>query len=289
MVSCGFAWGAMLVGSVAPMPAWGLAPEASTERGDDPKSPPPPPPPPIKEEEEEEEEEDDAHLLEEVIGATVVFPQDEGEIQLNLAPSYTRERGRGGRHIGRVGYEIEVGATDWLQFDVEWTAPTILGGAASPTAVGIGDVELGTQLTWMRMRGSPWSGALAFEATVPVSREESDFSEGTFTYEPYITLAVDPPAGRAQVFTNLGVEVSSEALQPFVNAGVIGAASLTRPHLVVSYSGTEAYVVPGVSLVLPAGWSLVMGVSVGLSRASDPIGVGLVLIYEINPLERRGQ
>ena len=104
--------------------------------------------------------------------------------------------------------------------------------------------------------------------------------------------ALSVVAGTAQVEQNgtyrpeLAV---SEALQPFVNAGVIGAASLTRPHLVVSYSGTEAYVVPGVSLVLPAGWGLVMGVSVGLSRASDPIGVGLVLIYEINPLERRGQ
>jgi hypothetical protein len=282
MVSCGVAWGSMLVGSVAPMPAWALAPEASAERGDDPKLR-------VEEEEVEEEEgeEDDARLLEEVLGATVVYPQDKGEIQLNLEPSYTR--GRGGRHIGRVNYEIEVGVTDWLQFDVEWTAPTILGGAAGPTAVGVGDVELGTQLTWMRMRGSPWSGALAFEATIPVSREESDFSEGTFVYEPYITLAVDPPTGRAQVFTNLGIEVSSEALQPFVSAGVIGAASLTRPHLVVSYSGPEAYVVPGVSLVLPAGWGIVMGVSVGMSRASDPIGVGLVLIYEINPLERRGQ
>lgn len=281
MVSCGFAWGSMLVGSVAPVSAWALAPTEPFDPDAHARAS-------EAEELAEEADDDDARLLEEVLGATVVYPQEKGEIQLNLAPSYTLERERG-RHIGRVNYEVEVGVTNWLQFDVEWTAPIILGAVGGPTAVGVGDVELGTQLTWMRMRGSPWSGALAFEATVPVRREESDFSEGTVSYEPYITLAVDPPTGRAQVFTNLGIELSSEEAQPFLNAGVIGAASLTRPHLVVSCTAQEAYAVPGVAFVLPAGWELLMGVSVGLSRASDPIGVGLLLIYEINPLERRSQ
>ena len=46
---------------------------------------------------------------------------------------------------------------------------------------------------------------------------------------------------------------------------------------------------PGVSIVLPAGWELVAAVSVGLSRSSDPIGAGLLLIYEFNPLERRSR
>lgn len=263
---------------MAPILAWSLAPAAAAEPGDDPGDDP--------EAEDVEDEREWELLLNEVLGATVVYPQEQGEIQLTLAPAYAHGRGR---HLAHVTYATEIGVTDWLQFELEWMAPTVAAGRGSPTAVGIGDVELGGQLTWMRMRGSPWSGALALETTLPVGREDSDFSEGTVVYEPYVTLAVDPPSGRAQVFTNLGLELSSEALQPFVNAGVIGAAGITRPYLVVAYSGSEAHAVPGVSLILPAGWELIMGIPVGLTRSSDSIGVGLVLIYEINPLERRGR
>jgi hypothetical protein len=122
-----------------------------------------------------------------------------------------------------------------------------------------------------------------------VSREPTELREGMLVYEPFVTFAVDSPSGRAQVFTNVGIELSAQEQQPFVNAGVIGAAAFTRPYLVVSCSPTEAYVVPGASLILPEGWELVVGVSAGLSRTSDPVRVGLILVYEFNPLERRGQ
>jgi len=228
-------------------------------------------------------------LLEDVFGATVVYPQEKGEIQLTLEPSYVRRRAD---HLGVITYDVEIGATDWLQFELAWTAPVIRGVGGGSTTLGVGGIELGTQLTWMRMRGSPFSGAIAFEATVPVGREsiaiESD--EGAVVYEPFITFAVDPPSGRAQVFTNMGLELSAaEEPRPFLNAGVLGAAAFTRPYVVVSCSPGEAYVVPSMGFVLPAGWQLVAGVAVGLSRRSDPIGVGLLLVYEFNPLERRRQ
>ncbi len=219
------------------------------------------------------------------MGATVVYPQERGEIQLNLAPSYAHRLR--GFHAGSLSYELEYGVTDWLQLEGGWTAPVIHGGGRSHTEVGLGEVELATQLTWMRMRGSPFSGAIAFEAALPVGREVTAPSEGAGAYEPFITFAVDATHGRAQVFTNVGAELSAEERTPFVNVGVIGAASLARPHVVVSYRPSHAYLVPGVSLVLPHGWELIAGVSVGLSRASDPIGVGIILVYELNLLERR--
>ena len=265
----------MVVGGAGCSPAWAAAPEQPAE--DDAGS------------DAEDEAEGYERLVEEVVGATVVYPQDQGEIQLTLEPSYLRRRAD---HLGIVTYDVEIGATDWLQLELAWTAPVIRGvGGGGPTAVGHGGLELGTQLTWMHMRGSPFSAALAFEANVPVGRRlialESD--EAGAVYEPFITFAVDPPSGRAQVFTNVGMELSAEERRPFLNAGVIGAAALTRPYVVVSCSPTEAYVVPGMSFVLPAGWEIIAGVSVGMSRRSVPIGAGFLVVYEFNPLERRRQ
>jgi len=295
LVSCA-AWGVIGLGWGWQTPTWAAAPEEPSESRPGAHVEPPERPhgdPEHPHGDPERQHGDPEHgyerLLEEVVGATVVYPQDKGEIQLTLEPSYVRRRDG---HLGSITHDVEIGATDWLQFELAWTAPVIRGGGGGSTAAGIGGVEIGTQLTWMRMRGSPFSGAIAFEATVPVGRDSTEFDEGhegQVEYEPFITFAVDPPAGRAQVFTNVGAEISAEEAQPFVNVGVIGAASLTRPHLVVSYAPPQAYVVPGVSIVLPAGWQLIAGISVGVSRESDPWGVGLLLVYELNPLERRSR
>jgi hypothetical protein len=265
----------MVVGWGGSVPAWAAAPSKPAERDDGAAI------------EGLDDDEDEHRLLEEVVGATVVYPQERGEIQLNLEPSYVRRRED---HLGILFYEVEIGATDWLQLELGWTGPVIRGGGEVATDVGVGDLELGTQLTWMRMRGSPFSGAVAFETNIPLGRYTTTVSEGVIEHEAFVTFAVDSPTGRAQVFTNVGAELSAEEqARPFINAGVIGAAAFTRPYLVVSYSPEAAYFVPGVSLVLPKGWEVIAGVAVGLSRISDPIGVGLILVYEFNPLERRGQ
>ena len=219
------------------------------------------------------------------MGATVIYPQHQGELQLTLEPSYVHRRDGGEQ--ADVTFDAEIGLTRWLQLEVEWNAPVIRGGDGRPTEAGIGGLELGTQLTWMRMRGSPFSAAVAFEATVPVGRRPEGFGEGSPTYEPFMTFAVDASRGRAQLFTNVGAELSTEERNPFASFGVIGAAGITRPHLVVSIAAAQAYLVPGVSLRLPREWELIAGVTVGLTRDADPIGVGLMVVHEINLLERR--
>ncbi|MEM9459889.1 MAG: hypothetical protein AAGF11_37280 [Myxococcota bacterium] len=231
-------------------------------------------------EQEHSDDDDDDALLNEVVGAAAIYPQEQAEIQATLVIDYLHRRPA---HEGTFSYVAEIGATDWWQFELGLTAPAIEGGPGMETEVEVDEAELGTQLTWMHMKGSPFSGALAFEVGLPLSGDDDE----TVEYEPFVTIAVDPPSGRAQVFANLGAELSGQAQSPFVRAGVIGSVSLTRPYLVVSYSPEQSYVVPGVSLILPHSWEIVLGIPVGLTRASATIGGGLQLIYEWNPLERR--
>lgn len=224
------------------------------------------------------EAEDDEALLNEVVGASVVYPQEAGELQFNLQPAYAYQRSQ---HLGTLGYALELGATDWWQFEVGWTAPTIVGGQDVAVEVGVGEIELETQWTWMRIIGAPFSAAVAFEVEIPVSGDER-----TLAYQPLLIAAVEPPTGRAMFFTNVGAELSAEEHLPVVRAGVIGAFAWLRPYAVFSYEGDEAYIVPGASAILSRHWELVAGAPIGLGRGSAPIGVNLILIYEINPFVR---
>lgn len=228
--------------------------------------------------------EDDEPLLQEIVDATLVYPQEQGEIQLTLEPSYARRRD--GYHLGVLVHDVEVGATDWLQFELAWTAPLVRGGHGRPTEAGVGSLEPGAQLSWVHMRGSPFSGALAFNLDVPVGgKQEQGYSEGMLVYQPFVTLAVDSTQGRAQVFTNLGAELSAQEQRPFVHAGVIGAVWIARPHVVISSKRPETYLTPGVGVILGDDWQLVAGVSVGLSHAADPFAASLILLYQIKTMK----
>jgi hypothetical protein len=252
------------------------------------------------EELDDDDDDDERVLLNEVIGAIVVYPQERGELQFNLKPGY---RDRRDDHLGYANWEIEYGATDWLQFEVSWDAPMIRGGPSVDTVAGFGDLELGTQFTWMNMGRSPVSAALAFEVGFPTARPEDEeldmpvdptapepdlgpsFGEGGFVYEPYVTLAVDFPDDRGQVFTNLGAELSTEEQLPLVNVGVFVAASFVRPTLVFGWNLEEMSITPGMTFVAGKSWEFSIGVPVGLNQRTDRVGVEALIIYEFNPLE----
>ena len=179
------------------------------------------------------EDDEDRVLLNEVIGATAIYPQEQGELQFNLKPAYYNRRHD---HLGFTNFELEIGATDWLQFEVSWDAPMGRGGAGVDTVAGFGDFEIETQFTWMHMGDSLVSAALVFETSFPTARpedsdgEELEFGEGGFAYEPYVTLAIDFPGGTGQVFGNFGAELSTEEQLPLVNVGVFVVSSIVAPY-----------------------------------------------------------
>lgn len=263
----------------SPGSAWATPPQADTDedRGSDTEE--------GGNDSEEEAEEEVDFLLNEVVGAAAIYPQDAAEIQLTLTAAYQDRRTD---HLGAFNYLVEVGVTDWWQFEVGWTGPLFRGGRGNPTTLGVGDLEVGTQFTWMHIGGSSFSAAAAFEIGIPLQLEETAFSEGILEYEPFVTLAYDAPGGWLHVFTNVGFDLSAKDSQPFVNVGVIAAVSIARPYLVASYTSEEQYLIAGASLILPEGWEVIVGVPVGLSETSSPIGCSLILIYEFNPLDSEG-
>jgi len=233
----------------------------------------------------DDEGDDDRVLLNEVIGATVVYPQEQGELQFNVKPGY---RDRRDDHLGYANLELEIGATDWLQFEVAWVAPMVRGGMGVDTVAGFGDLELATQLTWMHMGGSAVSTAFVFETQFPTAwpkDEELEFGEGGFSYEPFVTLAVDFPGRTGQVFANLGAELSTEEQLPLVNVGVFVARSIVRPTLVFGWTLEEMRLTPGLVILAGKSWEFAIGVPIGLNQRTDRVGVEALIIYEFNPLE----
>jgi hypothetical protein len=241
---------------------------------------------------EAEEHDQDQHggehprvLLNEVIGATSIYPQAEGELQFNLKPGY---RDRRLDHLGYANLEIEYGVTDWLQFEASWDAPMGRGGAGIDTVAGFGDFELETQFTWMHMGGSLVSTAFAFETGFPTARPEDPqalrFGEGAFTYKPYVTLAVDFPDGRGQVFANLGAKLNTLEQLPLVNVGVFVVSSIVRPTLVFGWTLEEMRITPGMVFVAGKSWEFSIGVPIGLNQWTERVGVDALIIYQFNPL-----
>lgn len=252
--------------------------------------------------EDDEDDEDEGVLLNEVLGATTIYPQEQGELQFNVKPAY---RDRRDDHLGYANLEIEIGATDWLQFEVAWDAAMIRGGTGVETVGGFGDFELETQFTWMHMGGSAVSAAFVFETAFPTARPETeedeeldtpldpaasrdpgpDFGEGAITYEPYVTIAVDFPGRVGQVFANLGAELNAEEQLPLVNVGVFVVSSIVRPTLVFGWTLEEMRITPGMVFIAGKHWEFAVGVPIGLNQRTDRVGVEALIIYEFNPLE----
>ncbi len=223
-------------------------------------------------------------LLNEVIGATVIYPQARGEVQINIKPGY---RDRRFDHLGYYSLELEICATDWWQFEAVWDAPMVRGGAGIDTVAGIGDFELGTQFTWMHMAGSPVSGALVFETAFPTARPtpEPNFGERVFTYRPYVTLAIDFPGRTGQVFGNFGTELNTEGQLPLINVGVFVVSSIVRPTLVFGWTLEQMRITPGMVFAAGKSWEFSFGVPIGLNQQTERVGVEVLIIYQFNPFE----
>jgi hypothetical protein len=276
MDSCTLVW---LVSSLAP--AEDVNPDAAEQHGEELG--------PTELDDPERGGDEHEQLLNEVIGATVIYPQEQGEIQINFKPGY---RDRRTDHLGYANLEIEIGATDWWQFEVAWTAPIISGGSGVGTVAGFGDFELESQFTWMNVGDSLFSAAFRFEVEFPTARPQNvdfprdvDFGDGSFTYEPFVTLAVDFPGTRGQVFANLGAQLSSQQQLPLVVVGAFVASSIVRPSLVFGWTLEQMSITPGMTILAGEFWEFAFGVPIGLNSRTDRVGVDALIIYEFNPFE----
>ena len=151
------------------------------------------------------EETDTLQPLQELFQTETVYPQERGELQATLRPSWRHGDDEGSY---QVALSSEYGLTDAWQVGIEWDAWAHRKPDGGESRHGVGDVELNTKYNFMNINGSGFHAALAFGIQFPVGDIGEDFSEGFVEYEPSVILAKDfPRLGRLQVFTQLALSV----------------------------------------------------------------------------------
>ena len=219
--------------------------------------------------------------VEDLFQSDAVYPQERGEVQLAIAPSYETD---GGMRSTAFVLQAQGGLTNVLQLEAEWDGPVRSGQAGSGYTWDVGNLTVGPRIIFKCPRSSPYHVALGLKVELPIGSENGD---RRFGIEAGAIFARDVPAIRAHVFTGLSIAAplgrgdggvgASGATDAgtsvvwdsglFVRAGVFratGEFTVSRDAAVQ----TDLYVTPGVIWHSPP-WEIGLGVPIPLTRGAS--------------------
>jgi hypothetical protein len=223
--------------------------------------------------------------LQELFQTETVFPQEEGETQITLAPVASRGQDE---HRDEANLFVEYGITDAFQIEAAWASYVRVRplDATLPRTEGIGDFEIGARYSWMDISGSNIHATFGTDFTIPTGSDIRGTGEGHYSATPVLVLAADMlPWPGAQAVANIGSEISLGAhggdkavwLGNLAFFGPIGDLTLTTELNVL---GRERYATPGVIWHLKDGLEAGVGVPIGLNRDSDRYRIVFVVTWE---------
>src|SRR5271170_2447509 len=151
--------------------------------------------------------------IEELFQTDVVYPEEKGEFQYELAPTF--QRASDGDTL-TIPLSVEYGLTSNWQAELEWNAFVQHNpDDGRPTTRGIGDLELGTQYSFLNVGGSLFHIAPRFSIELPLGDVNEDLSEGFVEYNPSVIVARDfPQLHNTQLFTELGINLVQRVKTP---------------------------------------------------------------------------
>jgi hypothetical protein len=238
--------------------------------------------------------------IEELFKTDVVFPQEIGELEVELASVY---QNHSGGDTWTIPVSLEYGLTDRWQVEAEWDSLVQRYPANQSAVRGVGDLDIGTQYSFMKVGGSSFHIAPRFSIRVPVGDVNKDLSEGFLKYEPAVILARDfPELHHTQFFTEMGASLAQRVNAPKVTADAEPAAHelnwgsgffVLFPHAAATlefnwdnnqwnHHGTEneMYLTPGCLWRARRNMEIGLGIPVGLNRASDRFEVIAHVVWE---------
>jgi hypothetical protein len=221
-------------------------------------------------------------------------------LELELASFYQNHTGV---DTWTIPLSIEYGINDRWQVEAEWDSLVQRFPANHSAVRGIGDVEAGTQYSFMNIGGSLFHIAPRFSIGVPVGDVNKDLSDGFMEYEPSVILARDVPQWhRAQIFTEIGASLvqrvntprNVDDAEPAAHELNFGTGFFVLfPHWAPTlefnwanntwnHRGTEneMYVTPGFLWRVGREMELGLGIPVGLNNASDHFEVAAHMVWE---------
>jgi hypothetical protein len=238
--------------------------------------------------------------IEELFKTDVVYPQAQGELELEVASVYENHAGG---DIWTIPLSMEYGMNDRWQVEAEWNSLVERFPANHSAALGVGDLEVGTQYSFMNIGGSSFHIAPRFSIEAPLGDVNKDLSEGFLEYEPSVILAKDfPELHHTQFFTELGASLvqrvnspkDGDNAEPAANELNLGSGFFVLfPHgaatLEFNWSNNtwnhhgnenELYVTPGCLWRITHQVELGLGIPVGLNDASDRFEVIAHVVWE---------
>jgi len=144
----------------------------------------------------------------------VVYPQEQGETQIEVAPSLVT--GRDGQSAGLV-FSAQYGVSGIWQLEASWDGPARSGQSGQIHTWDVGNLEIGTK------RSFPCVGATANHASVNFDLElptASGSSDRRIRIQPSAIFGRDIQAIRAHLFTQLLISMPLGS----TGAGTSGAA-----------------------------------------------------------------
>jgi hypothetical protein len=238
--------------------------------------------------------------IEELFKTDVVYPQEVGELEVELASAY---QNHAGGDTWTIPVSLEYGLTDSWQVEGGWDCLVERFPRDHSVVRGVGDLEAGTQYSFMNIGGSLFHIAPRFTLQAPVGDVNKDLSEGFMEYEPAVILARDfPELHRTQVFTEIGASFVQRVNAPANAADAPPAAhelSLGSGFLVLfpraaatfefnwannkwNHHGTEneTYVTPGCLWRARRNMEVGLGIPIGLNSGSDRFDVMAHVVWE---------
>jgi len=141
--------------------------------------------------------------VEDLFASDVVYLQERGEVQLEVKPARTRERGV---RTTTLEADIEYGPRDWWQIETEWEVREWTHPPDGTATSEVGDIAVGTRLGWRCLRGSPYHLSVGIDVSMPAGMLQ-DIREATRHVGLAPSVIVAREVGRtAHVFSALEVD-----------------------------------------------------------------------------------
>lgn len=243
---------------------------------------------------------EDTRPIEELFKTDTVYPQEKNELEVELASLY---QNNASGDTWTVPVSLEYGLTENWQVEAEWDSYTQHSPKDGSTTRGIGDLELGTQYSFMNIGDSLFHIAPRFSVELPLGDVNKDLSEGFVEYQPAVILARDiPQLHRTQLFTEIGFSLvqrvkrpaDADDAEPAAHELNLATGFFTPiPHGAFTFEfnwddnqwnnhGTEndLYVTPGLLFKVAKSIELGVGIPVGLNRQSDRYDIDAHVVYE---------
>lgn len=245
-------------------------------------------------------------FVRELFFTDVVYPQGKESIKLTLFPIYSDGNKP---NLFELPFNTVYGFNDSLQLRLLWSSFVVRDVENRGAVAGLGDLRPGFKYSFMKIRGSNFHAAIAFDVVFPTANVNKGLSNGFINYQPAIILAKDfPKLFNSHIVTRIGPGLVQRIKNPDNNFQkdpkahqIIWNTGLVIPYKDLSFiceyswvtnkwnnNGKEnqMYIVPGIVWRLPKRWELDLAIPIGLNNTSDNFKIIAKVVHEFDVFKK---